>query len=434
MRQTTKRFFTILITFAIIGMFLFTSANAFQILLNTNSSSYSSKDIVRFRVSIDLGPSERIRISNLSLEVNNQTDNLIKTCIFDSSGNHLSGCENMIITPINRLNFGYGYIYNEVIKDYGYGYQYGYNDFNGEVTYEIAWNISTENLTEGNYSSRVTLFSGARKYHSNWWVFSINYHDTENPQLSFLSPLENETIKVRNVTIALNVSDNVGLQRVWVNSLAWGAQEINYTEPFNISIPDGTHTVYAYAYDFSGNFNWTNVTFTVDAKDKIAPSLVIISPVDGLNYTTSLIDINIQASDENLDSVWYYVDGHTYPYTGIEQRNFTYGNHLLLAFANDTEGNTNSTGSRFFVDIPYCPDDDHDGYYAITQSCSNGTDCNDHNRNIYPGAQEVCNGIDDNCDLLVDNIPDAERPMCPMQLGVCSGSRATCSGTAGWTP
>jgi len=46
-----------------------------------------------------------------------------------------------------------------------------------------------------------------------------------------------------------------------------------------------------------------------------------------------------------------------------------------------------------------CPDNDSDGY---TNSTCGGSDCNDSDEEIYPGATEVCDGVDNNCANGVD--------------------------------
>ena len=48
-----------------------------------------------------------------------------------------------------------------------------------------------------------------------------------------------------------------------------------------------------------------------------------------------------------------------------------------------------------------CTDNDGDGYYAEGGECG-PVDCNDEVAAINPGAAEACNGVDDNCDDLLD--------------------------------
>ncbi|MFT3706354.1 MAG: putative metal-binding motif-containing protein [Archangium sp.] len=63
---------------------------------------------------------------------------------------------------------------------------------------------------------------------------------------------------------------------------------------------------------------------------------------------------------------------------------------------------------NYYVDL------DADGYGAtgsmpqascgpVSGRVTNNTDCNDSNSMIRPGAAELCNGIDDNCDMVIDN-------------------------------
>ncbi len=46
-----------------------------------------------------------------------------------------------------------------------------------------------------------------------------------------------------------------------------------------------------------------------------------------------------------------------------------------------------------------CQDEDQDNYKSA--SCG-GDDCDDSNPDVHPGAQETCNGVDDNCDGKID--------------------------------
>lgn len=51
----------------------------------------------------------------------------------------------------------------------------------------------------------------------------------------------------------------------------------------------------------------------------------------------------------------------------------------------------------------FCIDIDHDGYdFPGGGSCSAAEDCNDHDSAIYPGKIEACDGIDNNCDGIID--------------------------------
>ncbi|MFA5994848.1 MAG: putative metal-binding motif-containing protein [Patescibacteria group bacterium] len=70
------------------------------------------------------------------------------------------------------------------------------------------------------------------------------------------------------------------------------------------------------------------------------------------------------------------------------------------------------------VQTTYYLDYDGDGYgnhNASQVACAqptgyvtDNTDCQDHSSWVYPGAQEICDGLDGDCDGIVDDLPDAD--------------------------
>jgi hypothetical protein len=85
---------------------------------------------------------------------------------------------------------------------------------------------------------------------------------------------------------------------------------------------------------------------------------------------------------------------------------------------------------------PACNDNDKDGYgNPGDSSCANsGTDCNDNNASINPGASENCtDGIDNNCNGLVDT-QDPNAINCPINCTDNDGdSYSPDGGTCGQT-
>ena len=75
--------------------------------------------------------------------------------------------------------------------------------------------------------------------------------------------------------------------------------------------------------------------------------------------------------------------------------------------------------------IGHSCDSDSDGF-----SESDG-DCDDFEPKVSPGAQEKCNGIDDDCDDKTDEEPLSDQPAWSPS-GVCAQGGPECMGEAGW--
>ena len=103
------------------------------------------------------------------------------------------------------------------------------------------------------------------------------------------------------------------------------------------------------------------------------------------------------------------------------------------------DGEDNDCNGAIDEDLPistYCQDDDGDGHGVQGEATVEGcgptrgfglcdNDCDVEDETIHPGAPELCNGIDDNCD---DRIDEDVRPTCG--IGWCRSYASGCESTS----
>ena len=136
-------------------------------------------------------------------------------------------------------------------------------------------------------------------------------------------------------------------------------------------------------------------------------------------------------TDENVGSTWYAdADGDGYGNASTTQTACTQPSGYVSNASDCNDANANINPGA--IEVCNGVDDDCDGQTDEGAACGTDADgdgytieqgdCNDANPNIHPGAAETCNGVDDDCDSLVDETTLTIDPIVVTHIACTGGN------------
>ena len=211
-------------------------------------------------------------------------------------------------------------------------------------------NVSGLSASQGSNIWRVYANDSAGNTNSSSVTFSF---EGSAPSLEFVAPTESDWANISSAQVRVNVSaSDSNLESIVVrlyNSSGLVNSTIFSSSPADIlfvNLGDGSYYFNASANDAAGNINSTETrTVTLDS----TPPLVTIYSPQNTTYYNATILVNI--SSNGASNVWFYNGSANETYTGAGYRTFAEGSTRLIAYANDSMGNINSTSVTFAVQL-----------------------------------------------------------------------------------
>ena len=172
--------------------------------------------------------------------------------------------------------------------------------------------------------------------------------DEVPPYIAFINSF-NSTYKY-GASILVNLTNSSDTNKTWIFN---GKNNVSYTSPTYIALPEGNYTITAYANDSAGNINSTSVSFVVNATDI---KINITYPVNGMIYSGLVSKVNYTFVNEtSLQKCWVSMGNSDYAISepGVNFANLTSinGSNNWRVKCNDSFGETYLKLVTFRVDL-----------------------------------------------------------------------------------
>jgi len=439
------KLFPLMVTIVIVGLLLyFTPGFAITITINMpNGEIYRSGDVnaIEFNINItipgnELIPINEVRFTIVDVHGNNRTCNLPL-----NNGSYEINCNdyNISVFVYDNCNYEYGHLNVKEPFNYtwGFGYGYGASNLGCNRSYNITWKLI--NPYPGNYTVEIKIISDGKEF-------------IQKKKFTILHPCQDADGDGYGVCPNCNTTHNCTYDGDDCNDsnsgIHPGATEVcnNIDDNCNNQIDEGNVCFTTYYCDNDSDTYFDKQADGTCNSYKCVPAGCRITQGNDCNDTnTSIkpgaIEICENGIDEDCNGFdlkcgeCQDADGDGYgvcPNCNNTLNNCIYNgndcddtNNLIHPGAAETcngvddncDGITDiSNGINTCPLITYYCDGDGDGYISnissgtcsiyncVPVNCSaiRGNDCNDNNNSIHPGATELYNGVDDNCNGLTD--------------------------------
>jgi hypothetical protein len=214
--------------------------------------------------------------------------------------------------------------------------------------YGLNWNTAL--LSDGTYVLTARAVDGSEQQAVSAPVIVVV--DNFGPTVAFTAPSSGAVVSGSNITLQASAQDGNGVVRVeffdgytLLGTVTEEPYQLNWD---TVGRANGTHWLYAEAYDAIGHVGTSSVRVTV--KNDVPPTGNITSPAPNA-VLSDTVTFSVRAQDESgVDRVTFYVgtryvtwDG-TAPYSiNLNTLNFPNGDYVLTARIFDTTGHMTVT-------------------------------------------------------------------------------------------